>query len=128
MGLVTDPIDYLTAQILKHALVTSTAAPLKKALADAQIGEDISATLTDGIHSGLAIIAKNTSSDRAQDFENVITTALMQLVNNGIDKDLIQSSINIVEYDMREASRFPTKGIIYHINSMQSWLYTDNPT
>lgn len=58
LGLVTNPIEYLTAQILQHALITSTAAPLKKALTDAQIGEDISATMTDGIHCGLSIIAK----------------------------------------------------------------------
>ncbi len=84
--------------------------------------------MTDGVHCGLSIIAKNTSEDRKEDFENIVTTTLMQLVQAGIDKDLIRSSINIVEYDMREASRFATKGIIYHINSMQSWLYSDNPT
>lgn len=128
IGLVTNPIEYLTAQVLKHALITSTAAPLKKALLDAQIGEDISATMNDGVHCGLSIVAKNTSELRKQDFETVITTTLMQLVKNGIDKDLIKSSINIVEYDLREASRFATKGIIYHINSMQSWLYSDDPS
>lgn len=128
VGLVTDPVEHLTAQILKHALISSTAAPVKKALLDAGIGEDISASMTDGVHCGLSIIAKNTSEDRKEDFENIVTTTLMQLVQAGIDKDLIRSSINIVEYDMREASRFATKGIIYHINSMQSWLYSDNPT
>ena len=128
VGLVTDPIDHLTAQILKHALISSTAAPVKKALLDAGIGEDISSSMTDGVHCGLSIIAKNTSETRKDDFENVVTTTLMQLVQSGIDKDLIRSSINIVEYDMREASRFATKGIIYHINSMQSWLYSDDPT
>jgi hypothetical protein len=53
---------------------------------------------------------------------------MKSLIEDGIDKDLLRSSVNIVEYDLREASRFPTKGIIYHINSMQSWLYSDSPT
>ncbi len=128
LGLVTDPIGYISAQIIKHALFNSTAAPVKKALLDAGIGEDIVASLDDGLQVGLSIVAKNTSVERKEDFKNIINTTLMQLINRGIEKDLIKSSINIVEYDMREASRFPTKGIIYHINSMQSWLYSDNPT
>jgi len=127
-GTATDTISYLTAQILKHSLITSTAAPVKKALIDAGIGEDISASTSDGIHNGISIIAKNTSDIRKHDFVNVIETTLMQLVKKGIDKELLQSSINIVEYDMRETSRFATKGIIYHINSMQSWLYGDDAT
>jgi len=128
LGLVTDPIGYISGQILKHALVNSTAAPIKKALNDAGIGEDIIASINDGVQVGLSITAKNTSASRKDDFENVITTTLMQLIKKGLNKDLIKSSINIVEYDMREASRFATKGIIYHINSMQSWLYGDDPT
>lgn len=127
-GKGTDTISYLTAQILKHSLITSTAAPVKKALTDAGIGEDISASASDGAHNGLSIIAKNTSEARKHDFENIIETTFIQLVSKGIDKELLQSSINIVEYDMREASRFATKGIIYHINSMQSWLYSDDPS
>ncbi len=127
LGLVTEPIEYLTGQILKHALVSSTAAPIKKALSDAELGEEVSAAATDGAHAGVSIILKNTSADKKDQFVDIIENAMRQLIENGIDKDLIRSSVNIVEYDMREASRFPTKGIIYHINSMQSWLYNDDP-
>jgi len=128
LGDVIDPEVFLASQILKNILVTSTAAPLKKALLDAGLGEDIMASINDGSQIAMSIIAKNTDSKRKQDFDNVVTTTLMQLVRNGIDKDLIKSSINIAEYDLREASRFPTKGIIYHISSMSSWLYGGHPT
>ena len=53
---------------------------------------------------------------------------LNNLVKDGIDKKLIEACINIVEYSLREAQRFPTKGIIYNIQSLDSWLYNSEPT
>ncbi len=125
---VTDPVEYLTSQILKHSLVTSTAAPIKKDLLEAQLGEEITASTTDGIHTGVSIIVKNSDAEKSDLFIDTVESTMKALVKNGIDKDLLRASVNIVEYDLREASRFPTKGIIYHINSMQSWLYSDSPT
>lgn len=128
LGDITDPEIYLMKGILKTLLIESSAAPLKKALIDAGIGEDIIHIPGDGLQSTFTIVAKNTSIDKKQSFVDVVFSTLKKLVAEGIDKKLIEGCINLAEYDLREATRFPTKGLIYNIISLESWLYSDNPT
>lgn len=119
--------SYLMNDVIAQILINFEGAPLKKALIDAGIGEDIFTISDDGLYGVLGIVAKNTSIDKKEEFENVIFKTLNKLVEEGIDKELIKASINVVEYNLREASGFPTKGIIYKILAMGSWLYDDNP-
>jgi Zn-dependent M16 (insulinase) family peptidase len=128
LGQNTDPETYLMTSILSQVLVESAAAPVKKALIDAGIGEDIFPITTGGLQAGFGIVAKNTSMDKKKEFEEIVFHTLKKLVKEGIDKKLIEACINIVEYDLREAGKFPTKGIIYNMQSLDSWLYDNNPT
>ena len=123
-----DAKTYLMSSILKDLLIESSAAPLKKALVKAGIGEDILHIDTDGIQPSFCVAAKNTSMDKKNKFKEVVFNTLKDLVSNGIDKKLISACINMTEYSLREATGFPTKGIIYHINSLDSWLYDSDPT
>ncbi|GFN35522.1 insulinase family protein [Tepidimicrobium xylanilyticum] len=127
LGKNTDPETYLMANIIGQLLVGLEAAPIKKALLDEGIGEDIFPITSGGFQPSFGIVAKNTSTDRKKQFEKIIFKTLTHLVENGIDRNLIEASINIVEYDLREASRFPTKGIIYNMLSLDSWLYDGDP-
>ena len=128
LGKNTDPETYLMTSILSQLLVESAAAPVKKALIDAGIGEDIFPIATGGLQPGFGIVAKNTSMAKKEEFEKIVFDTLNKLVKEGIDRKLIEACINIVEYDLREAGKFPTKGIIYNIQSLDSWLYDSNPT
>ena len=127
-GKYADAETYLMVHILKNLLIESSAAPLKNALIDKGIGEDILYINNDGIQPSISFVAKNTDEDKKSDFENIVFSTLKSLVDEGIDRKLIESCINIVEYDLREAERFPTKGLIYNIISMESWLYDSHPT
>ncbi len=127
LGENTDLENYLMNNIIAQILIESQAAPLKKALIDAEIGEDIFSMNVGGLQPGFGIVAKNTTTDKKEEFQKVIFNTLQKLVDDGLDKKLIEASINIVEYDLREASKFPTKGIIYNILSLDSWLYDGSP-
>lgn len=128
IGSAKDPETNFMADILKELLVNSSAGPIKKALLDAGIGEDIMCSGGGGLQLTISIIAKNAELDQKDSFIKIVSDTLKEIVTKGIDKDLIESCINIAEYDMREASGFATKGIIYHILSMSSWLYEGHPT
>ena len=128
LGEKTDSETYLMSSILSQLLIESPAAPLKKALIDAEIGEDIFPIVTDGLQLGFGIVAKNTSLDKKDEFEKTVYDTLNKLVREGIDKKLIEACINMVEYNLREAGKFPTKGLIYNMQSLNSWLYDSNPT
>lgn len=127
LGENTDPEIYLMTSILSQLLVESEAAPLKKALLDEGIGEDVFPITSGGLQPSFGIVAKNTSINKKEQFEKVIFETLNNLVKNGIDRKLIEACINIVEYDLREASKFPTKGIVYNMVSLDSWLYDGDP-
>lgn len=119
----------LAMQILAHLLLKSQAAPIKKALADAGIGKDVSGSVTDSLlQPTLSIWLSGANKEDAPQFTEVVKSTLREMVAQGIDKELIEASINLIEFKLREADfgRTP-KGLIYGINVMNSWLYDESP-
>lgn len=127
IGKSTEAKDYLMANILSQLLISSEAAPLKNALLEKGIGEDIFPIIVDGLQLGFGVAVKNTSPEKKAEFEKVVLDTLNKVVKEGIDRQLIEASINVIEYDLREASNFPTKGIVYNMLSLDSWLYDGDP-
>jgi len=61
-------------------------------------------------------------------FKAVVEETLRTLVKEGIDKKLVEASINIKEFQLREAEfRGYPKGLIYNIKCLDSWLYGEEP-
>lgn len=122
-----DPKLYVAFQILEYALFSAPGAPVKQALTDAGIGEDISACYDNGVKQPLLTIsAKNTEASREQEFLEIINNTLKDIVKSGINKDALKAGINSCEFRYREADfgRYP-KGLMYGLNLMDSWLYDD---
>lgn len=115
-------------QVLSYALVSVPGAPLKKALTDAGIGEEISC-MFDGeiLQPTFSVFAREADADRKEDFINIITETLKKIVDGGIDKKSLEAAISFYEFKYREADfgRYP-KGLMYGINMMQTWLYDEN--
>lgn len=124
-----NPEVYLAFQILEYLLLETPAAPLKKALLDAEIGKDVFGSFDTSLQQPtFSIIVKNTDADKKQMFIDIVKDSLNQLVKEGIDKKLIQAAVNSKEFNLREAdARGYPKGLIYAIKSMSSWLYDNNP-
>ena len=119
----------LALSILVHALLLSQAAPLRRALMDAKIGKDISSNYgTELCQPLLSIVVEGAEPDRADKFYEVVQTTLQKLVDEGIDRTLLEASINLSEFKLREADfgSYP-KGLIYGISLMNSWLYDGDP-
>ena len=127
LGDNSDLKSSLMGDIMSQILIDSEAAPLKKALLEAGLGEDIFAMSSDGLQRYLGIVSKNTSPDKKEEFKDVIFNTLQKLVAEGIDKELIKASINVVEYRLRECEGFATRGIVYKILAMDGWLYDKDP-
>lgn len=127
LGKATDKKDILMADILNDVLIYSTGAPLKKALIDAGIGEDILGFPSGGIQPAFSIISKNTKEDKKEKFKEVIFNTLNELIEEGIDKKLIEATINKLDYSLRESGGNPTVGILYGFNILDSWLYGGDP-
>ncbi len=129
VGKSTDPLIYLSFEILEYMLLETPAAPLKKALIDAGIGKDVLGRFDNSILQPVfSIVVKNSNEDKKDEFKRIVFDTLKGLVEKGLDKELIEASINIKEFELREADfRSYPKGLIYNIKSMDSWLYGEDP-
>ncbi|WP_100065474.1 insulinase family protein [Miniphocaeibacter massiliensis] len=127
-GKKSDIIEATTNEILRSVLFSNDGSPIKLALLEKEIGEDIDDLSTDGLELGLGITAINSSKEKIDEFANIIETELANVVEKGVNKEQLEASLNKIEYSLRENGNFPTKGIIYFINSLDTWLYDEDPT
>ena len=119
---------YMAFPILDYAICSAQGAPIKKALIEKGIGEDVYSTLEMGILKPFfSIIAKNTSEDLKEEFLNTIRDTVIDLVENGIDKKALRAGLNVFEFQYREADfgHYP-KGLAYGLDMLDSWLYNEN--
>lgn len=116
-------------EILEHALLRTPAAPLRKALVDAKLGKDVDSIFeTDMLQPFFSIVVNNSEPERLDEFYHLTMTKLQQLAENGIDRQLLEASINLMEFRLREADfGSAPKGLIYGIRIMKSWLYGGAP-
>ncbi|MCO7175817.1 insulinase family protein [Sporolactobacillus kofuensis] len=125
----TDPEPYLAFDILDYLLLDSPAAPLKKAILDAGIGQDVFGAYDNSIlQPFFSINVKNANESQKADFKKVVFDTLKQLVKDGLDKKQIEAALTVKEFQLREADygSMPT-GLIYSIMTMDSWLHDADP-
>jgi presequence protease len=129
VGNSTDPETYLAFEILEHLLLDTAAAPLKKALIDAEIGKSVQGSYDNSIIQPVfSIVAKNSNEEQRESFKTVVFDTLKKIVKEGLNKELVEASINKMEFSLREADfRGYPKGLIYYIKSLDSWLYGQDP-
>ncbi len=123
-----DMKESLAMDVLDYALFTMPGAPVKQALIDAGIGDDIFGSYNDGIlQPYFSVVAKGAEVSDAERFETILKNALKEQAEKGIDRDSLLAGINSMEFQFREAdySQIP-KGLMYGIDLMDTWLYNDD--
>lgn len=119
----------LAFEVLTHALLTSPAAPLKQALVKAGIGSDISGYYLDSIRQPMwTVQATGSNLDKQADLQRIVESTLQELCDKGLDKELLEASLNSIEFALRE-SDFGGRpiGLAYIIRMMDNWLYDNDP-
>lgn len=129
IGTAMDAELTLAFQILTYLLIQNPAAPLKKALIEAEIGKSVNGDYDSSSKQPVfSIIVKNAQEENKEKFKQVVFNTLKELVNKGIDKELIEASINYQEFLLRESDfRGYPKGLIYCMGAMESWLHDESP-
>lgn len=123
------PEHSLAFEVLTHALLTSPAAPLKQALIKAGIGSDISGYYLDSIRQPMwTVQATGSNLDKQADLQRIVESTLQELCDKGLDKELLEASLNSIEFALRE-SDFGGRpiGLAYIIRMMDNWLYDNDP-
>jgi hypothetical protein len=126
----SDPVMNFSLRILGNILLGTPASPLKKALLDSGLGEDLAGI---GLEADVRQIIfsaglKGTRARDAKKIEGLILDTLESLVRDGIDPDMIASAMNTTEFRLREnnTGSFP-RGIALMLRALTTWLHDDDP-
>lgn len=119
----------MAIDILLTSVCSNNESPLKKALLDKGLCEEVWAYLDDQLISPYVCLAMKRSGDDEEKVKSAVKEIIADIVKNGIDKEIIAANINQMEFKMREAE-FGNQpaGLIYCTWVMASWLYGGDPT
>lgn len=122
-----DPILYQAFDVLDYALASAPGAPVRKALIEAGIGQDVYSSYDSGILQPVfSFVAKNANASDREKFVSIIEDTLRRVAAEGIDEKSLLAGINSLEFRFREADfgQFP-KGLLYGLQCLDSWLFDD---
>jgi len=127
----TDYETVLLLEIVSGALVGSAAGPLRKALIDSGLGEDLSPVT--GLERDLkqvvfAVGLRGSDPGKAGRIESLILNTLQKVAKTGFDRELIEGVLHQVEFHGREIVRDSLPyGIILMGRAYHTWLYDGDP-
>ena len=125
-----DPQTVLACRILDGLLTGMNASPLRKALIESGLGEDLTGA---GVEHEMAqmyysVGLKGVLPENFENVQKLILQTLRDIVDQGFDADLIEAGINSAEFDLREnnTGSYP-RGLIVMLRALGSWLYDQPP-
>ena len=113
--------------VLDYVLISAPGAPVRQALIDAGIGQDVYGSFDDEIlQTTFHICAKNANACDKERFVEIIEATLKKIVTEGINKTSVKAAINSSEFRFREADfgSYP-KGLLYGLECLGTWLFDD---
>ena len=119
----------LSLSLLSHILLATPASPLKKALIDSGLGEDVVGGYEDHLRQTTFTAGlKGIRRDQTAQVETLIFDTLTRLAKDGLDPATIAASLNTVEFRLRELNTgsFP-RGLALMLEALTSWLYDHDP-
>lgn len=129
VGSMPDADAYFGMDLLAYMLLDSQAAPLRRALLEADAAKDVESVWEGGLAQPyLSVIAKNSNPATLPKFLATVDGALRELAQRGLDKRLIEAAINRKEFQLREndAPRMP-QGLTIGMHAIDSWIYGGDP-
>ncbi len=117
-------------QILHYILLGMPGSPLRLALIESGLGEDIAGI---GLETELRYLylstgLKGMKSENVDSMVNLIDDVLNRLVREGIPESTVEAAINTIEFRYRELNTgsFP-RGLALMLESLTTWLYDFDP-
>lgn len=123
----TDAREIMTFSVIEAVLLGNQAAPLRKAIIDSKLGQDLAHS---GYHDGLLqssfhVGIKGSEPDRKDAFLNLVLNTLRDVVQNGLGADRIDAAFQQLAYSHLEiGTNYPLRqlGAIKPL-----WIHGKNP-
>lgn len=125
-----DAARALALQILNHILVGTTASPLRKALVESGLGDDLAGSGFEN-HAQQTFFStglRGVSGENIASVEPLILDTLKRLAHEGIDARTVAASLNTIEFALREnnSGSYP-RGLVVMLRALTTWLYDGDP-
>ena len=114
--------------LLEQVLLSNPGAPLKQALLDANIGDDVTSGFNSEIRQPtLSIKVKNSEASKLEEFIRVLRETLEKIVKEGLEEKSLRATLSKMSFEYREADfrQFP-KGLMYSLQMLSTWIYDED--
>lgn len=125
-----EPSELLSLSVLNHILLSMSASPLRKALTDSKLGDDV---VGGGLETELrqmtfSVGLKGMEEKNVEKMESLVFDVLRDVEKNGFPMGVIDASLNTIEFNLREnnTGSFP-KGLSLMLRAMTTWLHDADP-
>ncbi len=131
-GESTDPVRTLAGHVLGRYLLGGESSPLRRALVDSGLGEDLdelSGFDADMVQSMFAAGLRKTRPEHAQAVRDVVFDTLRTQAAGGIDRELLEGVLRQTEFGLREVAdsgRWPYSLRLAE-RVYRSWIYGGDP-
>ncbi len=128
VGDATDPAEWTDLDILNRILLGNEGAPLKKAIVDSQLGQDLlphSGMDSVGCEAVFAVGVQGSEPDRAETFTKLVSDTLEEIASKDIDSEIIEAAFQQAGYQHQEIARMYPIRMLFRV--MQTWIYGSDP-
>ena len=119
---------HLAFSVLSEVLAGSNEAPLKKALLDRGLCEDVEIGAENVQQTAAMLTIRNTSREKVAECRKVVRETLERLAREGLDRKRIEAVLNKCEFLVREkdSGTYP-RGLSFLEAALESWMYGGDP-
>lgn len=122
-------IELMTAlSLIQYVMTEVPGAPVKRALTEANIGNEIYGSFQTSIRQPVfSINVSGSEPEKKEDFVRIIEETFREAVQNGIPEKMLRSAINYSEFKYKEQDfgRYP-KGLLTGLKLLECFVYDDS--
>jgi Zn-dependent M16 (insulinase) family peptidase len=126
IGQNVDQALVMALDVLAEVLVNQETAPLRLALQEAGIGQDVNASSSNYKQNVFQITVQNANPEDKDKFIGILKKTLDDAVAKGLDKQVIEGVINRMEFQLREGND-AQKGMYCVFRSLPTSFFADDP-
>lgn len=129
IGTFADKEKIIAASVLADYLAGDNEAPLKRAILDRQLGQDVQINVLDGIQQpGISWEIWNTDREKLPEIRRVLAEVFTSLAENGLDRDRLEACFNNYAFQLRDrdGSGYP-RSLGEALVMLDTWLYDGDP-
>ncbi len=119
----------MALSVMSYALIGTQASPLRKALVDSGLGEDVLGGLGGSLRQmSFSAGMKNVHSADVDAVEALIQSTIGRVAAEGFDPELVEAALNSIEFGLRENNTGGSpRGLSLYLRALGIWLYGGDP-